>query len=93
MAFSTSPVNRWLAARTLDISVAVTERADEGEQMRKVIKKLQMGVDVPLVIDTTEVDVLEIALQTAPGRCLINSTHLESGREKADKIFGSRQKI
>ncbi len=74
-------------AHALDISVAVTERADEGEQMRKVIKKLQMGVDVPLVIDTTEVDVLEIALQTAPGRCLINSTHLESGREKADKIF------
>jgi 5-methyltetrahydrofolate--homocysteine methyltransferase len=79
-------------AHALDISVAVTERADEGGQMRKVIKKLQMGVDVPLVIDTTEVDVLEIALQTAPGRCLINSTHLESGREKADKIFGLAKK-
>ncbi|MBN8579727.1 MAG: methionine synthase [Anaerolineae bacterium] len=79
-------------AHALDISVAVTERADEGEQMRKVIKKLQMGVDVPLVIDTTEVDVLEIALQTAPGRCLINSTHLESGREKADKIFSLAKK-
>jgi 5-methyltetrahydrofolate--homocysteine methyltransferase len=79
-------------AHALDISVAVTERADEGEQMRKVIKKLQMGVDVPLVIDTTEPDVLEIALQTAPGRCLINSTHLESGRAKADKIFGLAKK-
>jgi 5-methyltetrahydrofolate--homocysteine methyltransferase len=79
-------------AHALDISVAVTERADEGEQMRKVIKKLQMGVDVPLVIDSTEVDVLEIALQTAPGRCLINSTHLESGRAKADKIFGLAKK-
>ena len=55
--------------------------------MRKVVKKLEMGVDVPLVIDTTELDVLEIALKTAPGRCLINSTHLESGRAKADKIF------
>lgn len=79
-------------AHALDICVAVTERADEGEQMRKVIKKLQMGVDVPLVIDSTEVDVLEIALQTAPGRCLINSTHLESGRAKADKIFGLAKK-
>ncbi|MBK9781337.1 MAG: methionine synthase [Anaerolineales bacterium] len=79
-------------AHALDISVAVTERADEAEQMRKVVKKLQMGVDVPLVIDTTEVDVLEIALQTAPGRCFINSTHLESGREKADKIFGLAKK-
>src|SRR5688500_8105407 len=46
-----------------------------------------MGVDVPLVSDTTELDVLEVALKTAPGRCLINSTHLESGRDKADKIF------
>lgn len=74
-------------AHALDISCAVTERPDEVELMRKVVKKLEMGVDVPLVIDTTELDVLEAALKTAPGRCLINSTHLESGREKADKIF------
>ncbi|HEX2998330.1 MAG TPA: methionine synthase [Anaerolineales bacterium] len=74
-------------AHALDISCAVTERPDEAELMRKVVKKLEMGVDVPLVIDTTELDVLEIALKTAPGRCLINSTHLESGRTKADKVF------
>ena len=74
-------------AHALDISCAVTERPDEAELMRKVVKKLEMGVDVPLVIDTTELDVLEIALKTAPGRCLINSTHLEPGRAKADKIF------
>src|SRR5215208_3712192 len=74
-------------AHALDISCAVTERPDEVELMRKVVKKLEMGVDVPLVIDTTELDVLEVALQTAPGRCLINSTHLEAGRGKADKIF------
>src|SRR5215208_3950426 len=74
-------------AHALDISCAVTERPDEVELMRKVVKKLEMGVDVPLVIDTTELDVLETALQTAPGRCLINSTHLEAGRGKADKIF------
>jgi 5-methyltetrahydrofolate--homocysteine methyltransferase len=74
-------------AHALDISTAVTERPDEVELMRNVVKKLEMGVDVPLVIDSTELDVLEVALKTAPGRCLINSTHLESGREKADKIF------
>ena len=74
-------------AHALDISCAVTERPDEVELMRKVVKKLEMGVDVPLVIDTTELDVLEAALKTAPGRCLINSTHLEAGRAKADKVF------
>jgi 5-methyltetrahydrofolate--homocysteine methyltransferase len=55
--------------------------------MQHVVKKLAMGVEAPLVIDTTEPDVLETALGTAPGRCLINSTHLEGGRAKADKIF------
>ncbi|MBN1304889.1 MAG: methionine synthase [Anaerolineales bacterium] len=74
-------------AHALDISTAVTERPDELDLMRNVVKKLMLGVEVPLVIDTTEPDVLEAALKTAPGRCLINSTHLEGGREKADKIF------
>jgi len=44
------------------------------------------------VIDTTEPDVLEAALKTAPGRCLINSTHLEGGRTKADRIFALAKK-
>lgn len=75
-------------AHGLDISVAVTERGDEPYLMRQVVRKLvTAGIDLPLVIDTTELDVLEVALKTAPGRCLINSTHFEAGREKADKIF------
>jgi 5-methyltetrahydrofolate--homocysteine methyltransferase len=79
-------------AHALDISTAVTERPDEVDLMRNVVKKLEMGVDVPLVIDTTELDVLETALKTAPGRCLINSTHLESGPEKANKVFSLAKK-
>ncbi|MFH2038608.1 MAG: homocysteine S-methyltransferase family protein, partial [Chloroflexota bacterium] len=74
-------------AHAIDISTAVTERPDEVNLMRNVVKKLTLGIEVPLVIDTTELDVLETALKTAPGRCLINSTHLEGGRAKADKIF------
>ncbi len=79
-------------AHALDISVAVTERPDEAEQMRQVVKKLASGLEAPLVIDTTELDVLEAALQTAPGRCLINSTHLEGGQAKADRVFGLARK-
>jgi len=74
-------------AHALDLSVAVTERQDEAYLMQKVVKKLAQAVDVPLVIDTTEPEVMEIALKTAPGRCLLNSTHLESGRAKADRVF------
>jgi 5-methyltetrahydrofolate--homocysteine methyltransferase len=74
-------------AHALDISVAVTERSDETDLMRAVVKKLAMGVEAPLVIDTTEPEVMEAALKIAPGRCLLNSTHLESGRARADRVF------
>ena len=74
-------------AHAIDISTAVTERPDEAELMRKTVKKLASGVEVPLVIDTTEPEVLKTALESAPGRCLINSTHLEGGRTNADRIF------
>ncbi len=79
-------------AHALDVCVALTERADEANTMRKVIKTLAPAIRVPLVIDSTELDVIETALQTAPGRCLINSTNLEAGRQKADKIFALAKK-
>jgi 5-methyltetrahydrofolate--homocysteine methyltransferase len=79
-------------AHALDISTAVTERPDEAELMEKVVKKLALGVEVPLVIDTTEPNVLEKALQTAPGRCLVNSTHLEGGRSRAERVFALARK-
>ncbi len=74
-------------AHGLDVCVALTERADEAHLMRRVVKRLANAVPVPLVIDTTEVDVIEAALRANPGRCLINSTHLESGPEKAREIL------
>lgn len=74
-------------AHGLDICVALTERADEAGLMKQLVKKLANAVPVPLVIDSTEVDVIEAALKANPGRSLINSTHLESGPEKAREIF------
>ncbi len=80
-------------AHALDLCVALTERADEGATMYQLIKTIAPVIRLPLVIDTTELDVLEIALKAAPGRCLINSTHLEGGRDKADKIFALARKF
>ncbi len=74
-------------AHALDVSVALTERADEDYLMAKVVKKLAMGIEAPLVIDTTEPDVMEVALKLAAGRCLLNSTHLEAGRPKLDRVL------
>lgn len=79
-------------AHGLDICVALTERADESESMQKAIKKLASVIRVPLVIDSTEPDVIETALKNAPGRCLINSTNLEGGTSKADRIFSLARK-
>jgi 5-methyltetrahydrofolate--homocysteine methyltransferase len=74
-------------AHALDISVAVTEHPDEVGLMTRVVKMLANTAPVPLVIDTTESDVLEAALKVAPGRCMLNSTHLEGGRDKMDKVL------
>ena len=79
-------------AHGLDLCVALTERADENLTMQRLIKTIAPVIRLPLVIDTTELDVLETALKTTPGRCLINSTHLEAGREKADRIFDMAKK-
>jgi 5-methyltetrahydrofolate--homocysteine methyltransferase len=74
-------------AHALDVSVAVTENPDEMGLMSKLVKRLAMSVEVPLVIDTTEPEVMEAALKLAPGRCLLNSTHLEAGRPKLEKVL------
>ncbi len=80
-------------AHGLDVCVALTERPDEDQLMRKVVKRLANAVPVPLVINSTEIEVIAAALEANPGRCLINSTHLESGPEKASKIFALAKKF
>ncbi len=69
-------------AHALDVCVAMTERADEKEQMVALVKKLSMSVEAPLMFDSTEADVLEAALAVYPGRPILNSTSLEGGRGK-----------
>ena len=75
-------------AHGLDICVAVTERSDEAVQARHVAKILAPVIKVPLVIDSTEPDVMETVLQVTPGRCLLNSTNFEAGPAKSKRIFG-----
>ncbi len=74
-------------AHVLDICVALTERADEAEMMKQVVRRLAMSVEAPLVIDTTEPEVMEAALKSNPGRSMLNSINLESGREKIDRVL------
>ena len=73
-------------AHVLDVCVALTERADEAEQMSKVVKLLSMSVETPLVIDSTEPNVIEAALEHIPGRGIVNSINMENGRKRIDSV-------
>ncbi|HEX6314727.1 MAG TPA: homocysteine S-methyltransferase family protein, partial [Gemmatimonadaceae bacterium] len=73
-------------AHVLDVCVALTERADEAEQMAKVVKLLSMSVESPLMIDSTEASVIDAALEHAPGRAIINSINMENGRKRIDAV-------
>ena len=75
-------------AHLLDVSVATTEReADEEDLMRRLVKKLALAVNGSLVIDTTEANVVEAALEQYPGRATVNSINMENGRKRIETVM------
>jgi 5-methyltetrahydrofolate--homocysteine methyltransferase len=73
-------------AHVLDVCVALTERQDEADQMRELVKRISLTQPAPIQVDSTEPDVIEAALQQIPGRAIVNSINLEAGRDKLDKV-------
>jgi 5-methyltetrahydrofolate--homocysteine methyltransferase len=73
-------------AHLLDLCVALTEREDEDEQMREVVKRVALTQPAPIQIDSTEPGVIQGALEQNPGRGVVNSINLEAGRDKADVV-------
>src|SRR4051794_39974633 len=74
-------------AHALDVCVAMTERTDEREMLRALVKKLALNVEAPLVLDSTEADVLKDALEQYPGRAVVNSVNMENGRTRIDAVL------
>src|SRR4051794_33099410 len=74
-------------AHVLDVCVALTERQDEDEQMRQVVKRISLSQPAPIQVDSTEPDVIKTALEQIPGRAIVNSINLEAGRDKADTVI------
>ena len=72
-------------AHVLDVSVAWTGR-DEKRDMEEVMKRFATAVNIPIMVDSTQTDVLEIALKHLGGRAIINSVNLEDGEEKFDVV-------
>ena len=73
-------------AHLLDLCVAYVGR-DEVRDMDALLGRLVTQVTLPLMIDSTEVPVIERALQLAPGKCVVNSINFEDGEAKARKVL------
>jgi 5-methyltetrahydrofolate--homocysteine methyltransferase len=73
-------------AHVLDVCVAYVGR-DEARDMLEVIRRFNTSVTIPLMIDSTEVGVIETALKNYGGRAIINSINFEDGTAKADAIL------
>src|SRR5688572_27490304 len=58
-------------AHLLDVCVALTERQDEDEQMRQVVKRVSLTQPAPIQVDSTEPEVIRTALEQIPGRAVV----------------------
>ena len=68
-------------AQVLDICLANPDR-DEYADMQQFLKFVAGKVRVPLMIDSTETRVVELALRNSPGKAIVNSINLEDGEER-----------
>jgi 5-methyltetrahydrofolate--homocysteine methyltransferase len=70
------------ASNALDICTAFVGR-NEVAEMNEVITRFTSSVNAPLVIDSTETNVIEAALKLHGGKPIINSINFEDGEQAA----------
>jgi 5-methyltetrahydrofolate--homocysteine methyltransferase len=69
-------------SNALDVCTAFVGR-DEVAEMTAVVERMRGQVDSPLVIDSTELPVLEAALELYGGKAVLNSINFEDGEAPA----------
>jgi len=72
-------------AQVIDICLANPDR-DELEDMRRFLEVVVKKVRVPLMIDSTDEEVIAMALTYSQGKAIINSVNLEDGEERFEKV-------
>ncbi|PAK51715.1 methionine synthase [Paenibacillus sp. 7541] len=72
-------------AHIIDVCVQDPDR-EEAEDMRQFLELVVKKVKVPLMIDTTDPNVIDLSLQYSQGKAIINSINLEDGEEKFEKV-------
>jgi 5-methyltetrahydrofolate--homocysteine methyltransferase len=71
-------------SHSLDICTAFVGR-DEVADMTEMVTRMRGSITLPLVIDSTELNVLEAALKLYGGKAIINSINFEDGEEPAKR--------
>jgi len=72
-------------AQIIDINLANPDR-DETADMQRFLEQVIQKVKVPLMIDSTDAKVIEIALPYCQGKSIINSINLEDGEERFQTV-------
>ena len=70
----------------LDLCTAIVGE-DEKAYMTGVLEKVATRVPAPIMVDSTEADVIEEALKRIPGKAIINSVNLEDGEKRISKVL------
>jgi len=78
-------------SHTLDLCTAFVGR-DEVADMTAVTTLMRGQVDAPLVFDSTEYPVLEVAFELYGGKGVLNSINFEDGEEAAEKRMALARK-
>ena len=73
-------------SQMLDLCCAIVGE-DEKAYMNNVLEKIATRVTAPILIDSTEADVIEEALKRVPGKPVINSINLEDGEKRTSKVL------
>ncbi len=71
-------------SHALDVCTAFVGR-DEVKEMSEVVSRMRVHVSAPLVVDSTEYNVLENTLKLYGGKAILNSINFEDGEEPAAK--------
>jgi 5-methyltetrahydrofolate--homocysteine methyltransferase len=72
-------------AHVIDLCLADPDR-DEIQDMEQFIQEVVKKVKVPLVIDSTDDQVIEKALTYSQGKAIINSINLEDGEDRFESV-------
>ncbi len=72
-------------AHVLDICVDYVGR-EGAPDMHEVASRYVQQVSVPLVLDSTQKDVLEAGLKVAGGKCIVNSINFEDGEKRLEDV-------